>query len=159
MANRVDFSTETVGKMLKAAAKAAHKNINAHTPMNRPKMVRSVWFNRGFAAGVAAATAEAEEKFRVGDKELVAPDGEPIVVQLTDSMESVERPNSIAENIAEARTAWQEVQEATAPVVESLITGVTSENEGAIFDEANQKKLLEILAAFGNANDLEPIKV
>ena len=150
MANRVDFSTETVGKMLKAAAKAAHKNINAHTPMNRPKMVRSVWFNRGFAAGVAAATAEAEKKFRVGDKELVAPDGEPIVVQLTDSMESVERPNSIAENIAEARTAWQEVQETTAPVVEA--------DEGAIFDEQNQKQLLEILAAFGTANGLDPIK-
>ena len=87
MANRIDFSTETVGKMLKAAAKAAHKNINDHTPLNRPKMVRSVWFNRGYAAGVAAATAEAEKKFRVGDKELIAPDGEPIVVQLTDSME------------------------------------------------------------------------
>lgn len=90
MANRIDFSTETVGKMLKAAAKAAHKNINDHTPLNRPKMVRSVWFNRGYAAGVAAATAEAEKKFRVGDKELIAPDGEPIVVQLTDSMESVD---------------------------------------------------------------------
>jgi len=150
MANRVDFSTETVGKMLKAAAKAAHKNINAHTPMNRPKMVRSVWFNRGFAAGVAAATTEAEKKFRVGDKELVAPDGEPIVVQLTDSMESVERPNSIAENIAEARAAWQEVQEATAPVVET--------DEGAIIDEDKQKELLELLAAFGTANGLDPIK-
>ena len=152
MANRVDFSTETVGKMLKAAAKAAHKNINAHTPMNRPKMVRSVWFNRGYAAGVAAATAEAEKKFRVGDKELVAPDGEPIVVQLTDSMESVEteRPNSIAENIAEARAAWQEVQETTAPVVE--------EDEGAIFDEDKQQELLDLLATFGIANGLDPIK-
>ena len=150
MANRVDFSTETVAKMLKSAAKAAHKNINEHTPMNRPKMVRSVWFNRGFAAGVAAATAEAEKKFRVGDKELVAPDGEPIVVQLTDSMESVERPNSIAENIAEARAAWQEVQEATAPVVE--------EDEGAIIDEDKQKELLDLLAAFGKANGLDPIK-
>ena len=152
MANRVDFSTETVGKMLKAAAKAAHKNINAHTPMNRPKMVRSVWFNRGFAAGVAAATAEAEKKFRVGDKELIAPDGEPIVVQLTDSMESVEteRPNSIAENIAEARAAWQEVQETTAPVVE--------EDEGAIFDEDKQQELLDLLATFGIANGLDPIK-
>jgi len=152
MANRVDFSTETVGKMLKAAAKAAHKNINEHTPMNRPKMVRSVWFNRGFAAGVAAATAEAEKKFRVGDKELIAPDGEPIVVQLTDSMESVEteRPNSIAENIAEARAAWQEVQETTAPVVE--------EDEGAIFDEDKQQELLDLLATFGIANGLDPIK-
>jgi hypothetical protein len=152
MANRVDFSTETVGKMLKAAAKAAHKNINEHTPLNRPKMVRSVWFNRGFAAGVAAATAEAEKKFRVGDKELIAPDGEPIVVQLTDSMESVEteRPNSIAENIAEARAAWQEVQETTAPVVE--------EDEGAIIDEDKQKELLDLLAAFGKANGLDPIK-
>ena len=152
MANRVDFSTETVGKMLKAAAKAAHKNINEHTPLNRPKMVRSVWFNRGYAAGVAAATAEAEKKFRVGDKELVAPDGEPIVVQLTDSMESVEteRPNSIAENIAEARAAWQEVQETTAPVVE--------EDEGAIFDEDKQQELLDLLATFGIANGLDPIK-
>jgi hypothetical protein len=152
MANRVDFSTETVGKMLKAAAKAAHKNINEHTPLNRPKMVRSVWFNRGFAAGVAAATAEAEKKFRVGDKELIAPDGEPIVVQLTDSMESVEteRPNSIAENIAEARAAWQEVQETTAPVVE--------EDEGAIFDEDKQQELLDLLATFGIANGLDPIK-
>ena len=152
MANRVDFSTETVGKMLKAAAKAAHKNINEHTPLNRPKMVRSVWFNRGFAAGVAAATAEAEKKFRVGDKELIAPDGEPIVVQLTDSMESVEteRPNSIAENIAEARAAWQEVQETTAPVVEA--------DEGAIFDEDKQQELLDLLATFGIANGLDPIK-
>ena len=152
MANRVDFSTETVGKMLKAAAKAAHKNINEHTPLNRPKMVRSVWFNRGFAAGVAAATAEAEKKFRVGDKELIAPDGEPIVVQLTDSMESVEteRPNSIAENIAEARAAWQEVQETTAPVVEA--------DEGAIIDEDKQQELLDLLAAFGKANGLDPIK-
>ena len=115
-------------------------------------MVRSVWFNRGFAAGVAAATAEAEKKFRVGDKELIAPDGEPIVVQLTDSMESVEteRPNSIAENIAEARAAWQEVQETTAPVVE--------EDEGAIFDEDKQQELLDLLATFGIANGLDPIK-
>ena len=134
MANRVDFSTETVGKMLKAAAKAAHKNINAHTPMNRPKMVRSVWFNRGFAAGVAAATAEAEKKFRVGDKELIAPDGEPIVVQLTDSMESVE------------------------PEIDVVDVVDTTADEGAIFDEQNQKQLLEILAAFGTANGLDPIK-
>jgi hypothetical protein len=131
MANRVDFSTETVGKMLKAAAKAAHKNINAHTPMNRPKMVRSVWFNRGYAAGVAAATAEAEKKFRVGDKELVAPDGEPIVVQLTDSMESVEPEIDVVD---------------------------TTADEGAIIDEDDQKRLLDILAAFGKANGLDPIK-
>jgi type III secretory pathway component EscV len=156
MANRVDFSTETVGKMLKAAAKAAHKNINAHTPMNRPKMVRSVWFNRGFAAGVAAATAEAEKKFRVGDKELIAPDGEPIVVQLTDSMESVERPNSIAENIAEARAAVQNTLGVSAPDVVDVVD--TTADEGAIFDEQNQKQLLEILAAFGTANGLDPIK-
>jgi hypothetical protein len=134
MANRVDFSTETVGKMLKAAAKAAHKNINAHTPMNRPKMVRSVWFNRGYAAGVAAATAEAEKKFRVGDKELVAPDGEPIVVQLTDSMESVE------------------------PEIDVVDVVDTTADEGAIIDEDDQKRLLDILAAFGKANGLDPIK-
>jgi len=131
MANRVDFSTETVGKMLKAAAKAAHKNINAHTPLNRPKMVRSVWYNRGYAAGVAAATAEAEKKFRVGDKELVAPDGEPIVVQLTDSMESVEPEIDVVD---------------------------TTADEGAIIDEDDQKRLLDILAAFGKANGLDPIK-
>ena len=134
MANRVDFSTETVGKMLKAAAKAAHKNINEHTPMNRPKMVRSVWFNRGYAAGVAAATAEAEKKFRVGDKELVAPDGEPIVVQLTDSIESVE------------------------PEIDVVDVVDTTADEGAIIDEDDQKRLLDILAAFGKANGLDPIK-
>ncbi len=131
MANRVDFSTETVGKMLKAAAKAAHKNINEHTPLNRPKMVRSVWFNRGYAAGVAAATAEAEKKFRVGDKELVAPDGEPIVVQLTDSMESVEPEIDVVDSTAD---------------------------EGAIFDEDKQQELLDLLATFGIANGLDPIK-
>lgn len=131
MANRVDFSTETVGKMLKAAAKAAHKNINEHTPLNRPKMVRSVWFNRGYAAGVAAATAEAEKKFRVGDKELVAPDGEPIVVQLTDSMESVEPEIDVVD---------------------------TTADEGAIFDEDKQQELLDLLATFGIANGLDPIK-
>ena len=134
MANRVDFSTETVGKMLKAAAKAAHKNINEHTPMNRPKMVRSVWFNRGYAAGVAAATAEAEKKFRVGDKELVAPDGEPIVVQLTDSMESVE------------------------PEIDVVDVVDTTADEGAIFDEDKQQELLDLLATFGIANGLDPIK-
>ena len=35
MANRVDFSTETVGKMLKAAAKAAHHFNKRHKPKNR----------------------------------------------------------------------------------------------------------------------------
>tara|TARA_R110000765_G_scaffold1945_1_gene5329 strand:- start:1468 stop:1908 length:441 start_codon:yes stop_codon:yes gene_type:complete len=142
MANRVDFSTETVGKMLNAAAKAAHKNINEHTPLNRPKMIRSTWFNKGFAAGVAAQLKESEKKFRVGDKELIAPDGEPIVVQITDSMESVERPKNIAENIAEARTAWQEVQEATAPVVEA--------DEGAI-EDTNQQSLLELIESLSEA--------
>ena len=134
MANRVDFSTETVGKMLKSAAKAAHKNINEYTPMNRPKMVRSVWYNRGYAAGVAAATLEAEKKFRVGDKELIAPDGEPIVVQLTDSIESVE------------------------PEIDVVDVVDTTADEGAIIDEDDQKRLLDILAAFGKANGLDPIK-
>jgi len=101
MANRVDFSTETVGKMLNAAAKAAHKNINEHTPLNRPKMIRSTWFNKGFAAGVAAQLKESEKKFRVGDKELIAPDGEPIVVQITDSMESVEPEIDVVDTTAE----------------------------------------------------------
>jgi hypothetical protein len=118
MANRVDFSTETVGKMLNAAAKAAHKNINEHTPLNRPKMIRSTWFNRGYAAGVAAQLKESEKKFRVGDKELIAPDGEPIVVQITDSMESVEPEIDVVDVVD--TTAEDTNQQSLLELIESL---------------------------------------
>jgi hypothetical protein len=118
MANRVDFSTETVGKMLNAAAKAAHKNINEHTPLNRPKMIRSTWFNKGFAAGVAAQLKESEKKFRVGDKELIAPDGEPIVVQITDSMESVEPEIDVVDVVD--TTAEDTNQQSLLELIESL---------------------------------------